>query len=339
MSVYGEALTIIPRERAWLEHLREVDLGLAHITIGIWEDARAALSLVGEWHTFLRENADLAELAESHADIRRIAESGRTAVVLGFQNTAHLDHDVELIGMFRRLGVTVMQLTYNLQNFIGAGYWEEQDSGVSSRFGRVAIAEMNRVGVLIDLSHCGDRTTRDATELSSRPVALTHTNPRELVTGNGYGPGRLATTDAIVEIGRRGGFIGLSPLNSLFSADYRFELSEFLDMITWTVDKVGPEAVGIGSDFAPGFPPTINTWWRYANWSREVAVPYPSTEEYDSFPPWFRGAERYPNLADGLDARGYSEAEILGIVGGNWQRILGASIEPLAASVGKDSDV
>lgn len=326
--MHAEALTIIPRSRAELEHLKEVGLDIAHVTIGMWEDARTSLSLVGEWHTFLRENGDIAALAESREDFDRIRESGRLAVMLGVQNTAILDHDIELIAMFRRLGVTVMQLTYNLQNYIGSGYWEAEDTGVSSRFGRLAIEEMNRVGVLIDLSHCGDRTTLDAIELSSRPVSITHSNPRALVEGNSYGAGRLAATEAIVALGERDGFIGLSPLDSLHSASYRFELDEFLDMIDWTVDLIGVDRVGIGSDFAPGLPQNINTWWRYANWSREVAVPYPTADEYDQFPGWFRGAGRYERLGEGLSSRGYADEDVAKILGVNWYRFAGEAIRP-----------
>lgn len=326
--MHAEALTIIPRSRAELQHLAEVGLDIAHVTIGMWEDARASLSLVGEWHTFLRENDDIAALAESREDFDRIRESGRLAVMLGVQNTAILDHDIELIAMFRKLGVTVMQLTYNLQNYIGSGYWEAEDTGVSSRFGRLAIEEMNRVGVLIDLSHCGDRTTLDAIELSARPVSITHSNPRALVEGNSYGAGRLAATDAVVALGKRGGFIGLSPLDSLNSASYRFELGEFLDVIDWTVDLIGVDFVGIGSDFAPGLPQNINTWWRYANWSREVAVPYPTADEYDQFPGWFRGAGRYERLGEGLASRGYGDEDVAKILGLNWYRFAGEAIRP-----------
>src|SRR6218665_2764469 len=123
-------------------------------------------------------------VAESWEDFDGIRESGRLAVMLGVQNTALIDHDIELIAMFRRLGITVMQLTYNLQNYMGSGYWEAEDTGFSSRFGRLAIEEMNRVGVLIELSPSHDRTTLDAIELSSPPVSITHSNPRELVEGN-----------------------------------------------------------------------------------------------------------------------------------------------------------
>ena len=248
--------------------------------------------------------------------------------MLGVQNTAIIDHVIELIGMFRRLGVTVMQLTYNLQNYIGSGYWETEDTGVSSRFGRLAIEEMNRVGVLIDLSHCGDRTTLDAIELSARPVSITHSNPRELVEGNSYGAGRLASTEAITALGARGGFLGVSPLDSLNSAAYRFELGEFIDVIEWAVDRIGIDQVGIGSDFAPGLPQDINTWWRYANWSREVAVPYPTADEYDQFPGWFRGPGRYERLGDGLAARGYDDEGIAKILGMNWYRFAGDAIRP-----------
>src|SRR5690606_24835397 len=171
----------------------------------VWENSAETLSLIGKWNRIVDENSDLVARATSVEEIREIAASGRTAIVYGFQNTAPVEHDIELFGAYRKLGVCIMQLTYNLQNYIGCGYWEANDTGISSRFGRNAIEEMNRVGIMIDLSHCGDRTTLDAIELSEKPVAITHANPREYVGSPVYGSGRLKTTEAIKALASRKG--------------------------------------------------------------------------------------------------------------------------------------
>ena len=135
-----DALQIPTPERRWFEAWRVGGVSCVHITLAIWEDARQTVSYIGKWRRVLQENSDIVALACTADDIERIAGSGRTAVVFGFQNTAPIEHDIELIGAFHALGVRIMQLTYNLQNYIGSGYWEERDSGISSRFGRTAIA-------------------------------------------------------------------------------------------------------------------------------------------------------------------------------------------------------
>src|SRR5262249_2761599 len=154
--------------------------------------------------------------------------------------------------------------TYNLQNYIGCGYWEEKDTGVSSRFGRKAIEEMNRLGILIDLSHCGERTTLDAIELSARPVSITHANPREYVGKPTFGAGRLKPPDEIKALAGRGGVLGLSPNRNMIKRGADTSLDEFCDMVAWTIDQIGIDAIGLGTDYCPGHPPTIRTWWRYA---------------------------------------------------------------------------
>jgi microsomal dipeptidase-like Zn-dependent dipeptidase len=266
------------------------------------------------------ENQDIAAHAVTSTDIRNIAASGRLAVLWGFQNTAPIEHDIELVGTFKQLGVTVMQLTYNLQNYIGSGYWEETDSGLSSRFGRLVVDEMNQVGVLIDLSHCGDRTSRDAIAASAAPVAMTHTNPREYVGAPPFGAGRLAETAALKEMASRGGVVGLSPLKSLSRAS-DLDIDQFVDMVAWTVDLLGAESVGIGSDYCPGFPSDIVNWWRYGRWSRESVPPSNKAEE-DDFPDWFTQGHWGDSLGARLLDRGFSSGAVDGILGKNWLSLL-----------------
>jgi membrane dipeptidase len=158
--LYGivDALSMPTAERRWFEHWREGGLTCVNTTIAVWENASETLAVLGKWRNVLAHNSDIVAAARSVEEIQAIRASGRTAIVFGFQNTSPIEHDIELFGAFRELGVCIMQLTYNLQNYIGCGYWEENDSGISSRFGRTALKEMNAVGILIDLSHFGVRS-------------------------------------------------------------------------------------------------------------------------------------------------------------------------------------
>src|ERR1700722_13291759 len=234
-----DGLSMPTPERRWFEEWRAGGIACVNTTIALWETAGETLALLGKWRTVVAQNSDLIATATSVNEIKEIAASDRTAIVFSFQNTAPIEHNIELFGAFRDHGVCVMQLTYNLQNFIGCGYWEEKDTGISSLFGRTAIKEMNNVGILIDLSHCGERTTLDAIEMSGRPVAITHANPRDFVGSPVYGARRLKTPEAIKALAARKGVIGLTPNRNMTKNGAATTLEEFGEMIAWLVDLVG----------------------------------------------------------------------------------------------------
>lgn len=330
-GVVVDALTYPTPDARWIHEWRELSLDCVQITVAIWEDARETLRILARWRALLADHSHLAEVATTADQVREIASSGRTAVLFGFQNTAPIEHDIELIGTFRRLGVTVMQLTYNLQNYIGSGYWEDHDSGVSSQFGRTAIAEMNDVGVLIDLSHCGDRTTLEAIDISAAPVAITHSNPREYIRDSPFAAGRLTTLEALQAMAARGGVVGLSPLHSLNTPGQNETVEQFVDMIAWTAERIGVEAIGIGTDHCPGHPKDIPTWWRYARWSRQVAEPYSSSDDHGAFPTWMRPPHRIPVLRSALLSRGFSADEADGVLGENWLRLFAKTFSAKSA--------
>lgn len=318
--------------RRWFEEWRAGKVGCVHVTVAIWENAQQTLEKLALWRNAFAANADIIGLARSGGDIEAIVASGRTAVVLGFQNTAPIEHDIELISTFRDFGVRIMQLTYNLQNYIGTGYWEAHDSGLSSRFGRKAVEEMNRVGVLIDLSHCGERTTLDAIEYSSRPVSITHSNAREYVLNPGFGPGRLKTTEALKALAARKGVLGVCPNRSLIAKGTKATLEEFTELVARTVDLMGIDAVGLGTDYCAGHPASIRTWWRYARWSRDQAE-IPSFAPHEAWQDWFRSPADFANIVEGLAARGFSRVEADKILGGNWLRLFKESFEPAKAEM------
>lgn len=319
-----DGLSMPVPERRWFEEWRDARLACVNTTIAVWENSHETLAALGKWRTVIERNSDLVAAAGSVDEIRRIAASGRTAIVFGFQNTAPIEHDIELFAMFRRLGVCIMQLTYNLQNYIGCGYWEEKDTGISSRFGRKAIEEMNTQGILIDLSHCGDRTTLEAIERSARPVAITHANPREYVGAGVYGAGRLKTTEAIKALAARNGVIGLTPNRNMTRNGAATTLSEFGDMVCWVVERIGVNAVAMGTDYCPGHPNSVRTWWRYARWSRENApAEQMQIAPHEGWSEWMKTQAGLHNVTAELERRGFSAAEIDQIMGGNWLRLFG----------------
>ncbi|TFY98625.1 dipeptidase [Ramlibacter rhizophilus] len=324
-----DGLSMPTPERRWFEQYRGAPLAAVNITISVWENASETMALLGKWRQVLAANQDLVAQATSVEDIEAIRQSGRTALVFGFQNTAPVEHNLDLFGVFRDLGVCIMQLTYNLQNYIGCGYWEEKDTGISSRFGRKALEEMNRLGILIDLSHCGERTTLEAIELSAVPVAITHANPREFVGKGVYGSSRQKTTEAIKALAARKGVIGLSPNRNMTQFGAATTLEQFGDMVAWVADLVGVDAIGLGSDYCPGHTGAVRTWWRYARWSRESAPAEQMTmAPHEGWSDWVKTPAGLHNLIPELDRRGFSLGEIDQMMGGNWMRLFAQTFVP-----------
>lgn len=326
-AVTIDALCIPPPERRYLERWRQGNVSCIHVTVAVWENARETLATLGRWRRFIEANSDIVVQAASGEEIRRAARGGRTAIVFGFQNTSPCEHDIELFGTFRRLGVCIMQLTYNLQNFIGAGYWEEHDSGISSRFGRKAIEEMNRQGILIDLSHCGDRTTLEAIDLSARPVAITHSNPREYVGTPTFGAARLRSIEAMKALAKRGGVVGLSPNPHMTREGSKGTRADFCAMVAWLVERIGVDHVGIGTDYCPGQPATIRDFWRYGTWSREV-VTTPIAPPGEGWPDWFTSTAEFEAIRGGLIEHGFTPADAAKVMGGNFYRLFSEAFEP-----------
>jgi membrane dipeptidase len=324
-----DGLSMPTPERRWFEQYRGAPLACVNTTISVWENASETMALLGKWRHVLAANSDIVAQATSVEEIEAVRRSGRTALVFGFQNTAPVEHNLDLFGVFRDLGVCIMQLTYNLQNYIGCGYWEEKDTGISSRFGRKALAEMNDVGILIDLSHCGERTTLEAIELSEKPVAITHANPREFVGNGVYGSGRQKTTEAIKALARRRGVIGLSPNRNMTKRGAATTLQEFGDMVAWVADLVGVDAIALGSDYCPGHTGAVRTWWRYARWSRESAPAEQMTmAPHEGWSEWVKTPAGLHNLIPELSRRGFNPDEVAQMMGGNWMRLFAETLVP-----------
>ena len=171
-------------------------------TCATWEGFAATVDAIARWRRRLRERSDTIRPALSAEDIRRAKREGRTGIILGFQNASPIENDLDRLEVFAALGVRVIQLTFHERNLLGNGCYERHDDGVSN-FGRDAIAEMNRLGIVIDLSHVGDRTTLETIEASAAPVAITHANCREY-----HRIPRNKTDQAIRAVAAKGGVIG-----------------------------------------------------------------------------------------------------------------------------------
>lgn len=313
--------------RGVLEELRAGGLAAVHVTIAYHELARETLSRIGEWNRRYQVHADLIRPVREISDIRRARDEGRVGIFYGFQNCSPIEDDIDLVEVFRQLGVFVMQLTYNNQSLLGTGCYEEVDSGIT-RFGRQVIAEMNRVGMLVDMSHSAERSTLEAIELSRRPIVISHANPAS------FHPARRNKSDAVLRaLAESGGLLGFSAYPFHLRGGSDCTLADYCDMIARTADLMGIEHIGIGTDLCQQQPAEVLTWMRNGRWARELDYGEGSAEQPDwpTQPDWFRNAADFPQLTRGLLAHGFSEDDIARIMGGNWYRILEDGTQPRSA--------
>lgn len=306
-----DGLQISNWSRSVLEELRTGGVSAVNATCAVWENAADTLRSVGEWLDLVNRNPDLVFLASTGADIETAKQQNRIAVFLGFQNASPFEDDYRYVELFHRLGVRIAQLTYNNQNLIGSGCFEADDAGLT-RYGRVIVEEMNRVGMLIDLSHVGYRTSRDAIEASSVPVSVTHSNPLWF-----FDTPRNKPHDVIQPLVDRGGVIGCC-LYPTVSGGEHVTIENFCTMVARMVDQYGPASVGIGSDCTRGWDQEFVGWLRNGRW--QPTDPQ-NTPTWPLWPDWFNGPLDFPRLTDGLVAAGLTDHTIAAVMGGNWSRL------------------
>ena len=169
-AVVIDGLIIANFTREVFADMRKGGLTAANCTCSVWENFRGSMDNVARWKRLFRDNADLITQVHTTADIQRAKREGRTGIILGWQNLTGIEDQIPFLQVFKDLGVGVMQIAYNTQNLVGCGCYEKNDSGLSE-FGHEVIAEMNRVGILCDLSHVGAKTSEDVILASRKPVA------------------------------------------------------------------------------------------------------------------------------------------------------------------------
>ena len=183
---------------------RKAGLDAVHATIVYHEDFDELLIEIKKWEKLFRENSDLIFLGKNFKDIEIASNENKTAIFFGFQNCSPIEDDINLVKKVYDLGCRFMQLTYNNQSLLATGCYEKIDSGVTN-FGREVIKEMNRVGVVVDMSHSAEKSTFDAIEISEKPIAITHANPSFW-----HAAKRNKSSDLLKTLSDSGGILGLS---------------------------------------------------------------------------------------------------------------------------------
>ncbi|MEM9059716.1 MAG: membrane dipeptidase [Pseudomonadota bacterium] len=312
-----DALQYCNWSREIFEDMRAGGVDAVHATIAYHEDFSEVVHRLKDWDARFREHGDLIIPGRSARDVRKARSVGKTAVYFGFQNPSPIGSDLGMLAICHRLGVRFMQLTYNLQSLCGAGWQEPEDTGLT-RFGREVVAEMNRIGMILDLSHAGEQTTLDAIETSARPVAVTHANPRNWRETNRNVP------DAVISaLAQSGGMLGFSLYPHHLADGSDSTLQAFCEMVARTAEATGPERLGIGSDLCQGQPDSVVQWMRDGRWTfAQSGAVFPKQ------PVWFRSNRDWDGIAAGLYAVGFSKSEVEGLLGDNWLSFWEAGMVP-----------
>lgn len=280
-----------------------------------------ALSYMAGWQGYAGRNPDVFALVGTAADLDRAKADGRAAVIMGIQNAQHFRTAAD-VKTFYELGQRCSQLTYNSQNLIGSGSTERVDGGVSD-FGAAIIKAMNDVGMLIDVSHSGDRTTLDAVALSPKAIAYTHSNCRAI-----SGHPRTKTDEAIRALAAKGGVMGITGVRQFVSRTDPTTIRHFADHIDYVVKLTGVEHVGIGSDAdLYGYDDMRPDQLAALKGAYKDSYAFRDKIDVDGFD----HPRKVFDLTEELIRRRYSDANIKAILGGNFRRLLGDTWKQSAA--------
>ena len=299
-------------DRRVLERLHRGGVTAVNATIAAWHTPAETLEQIAALAAVTVANPDIAMPVRTVDDIAAAKANGRVGLIAGFQDTAPLGDDLGLLETYHELGVRVIQLTYNHANRVGVGCMAPEDGGLTA-FGREVVRKMNRLGILVDVSHCGPRTTLDAIAASTRPIAITHANPRRLLDHP-----RNKSDEAIREVAAHGGIIGAVAFGALLSRTMPATLADYIAVIDDLVALVGIEHVALGPDFMEEMPAEVA--------ARVLqGTPPEIVQQFRSMPPTqdFESVQAMPHVTAALLARGYAPADVQRIMGGNWLRLYG----------------
>lgn len=306
--------------------IKESGIDVFHPAIGISGPKAYAncLAFMASFNGLVAEHPGLVMRIDSAEDFAVLRESGKLGIILGTQNSDHFRRPDD-VTMFYYLGQRVSQLTYNSQNRVGSGSTDRADGGISD-FGERIVTAMNEIGMAIDVSHCGDRTTLDAFELSSRPVLITHSNCRALTPGHP----RCKTDEAIVEMAATGGVMGITSVRNFVTAEEPTTIEDYVDHIDHVVKLVGIDHVGVGTDSdLHGYDDLPEDFYKELKSGYKGSYAFRDKLDIEGLD----HPKKMFDLTEALIRRGYSDDNIRAILGGNFQRVLGEIWSPSSAAV------
>ena len=298
--------------RSVFEDMRRGGITAANCTSSVWENFTETMRNTAKWKTWLRQHADLITQVTTTDDIGRAKTENKTGIILGWQNTSAIEDRLDYLALFHELGLRIVQLTYNTQNLVGCGCYESRDSGLSD-FGRDVLAEMNRLGILCDLSHVGPKTSEDAILASRQRVAYSHCLPAGLKAHP-----RNKSDEQLRLIAERGGFVGVTMFPPFLKKGTAATVDDYVEAIEYVINLCGEDIVGVGTDFTQGYDRAFFDWITHDKGTGRKLVEFGEIVN----PEGMRTIGDFPNLTAAMEKRGWSEARTAKVMGGNWLQLL-----------------
>ena len=307
------------------EQIREGGLDAGHVTIAYHENFRETIQNLEKWNSLFYTYQNLIFQGFEANDILKARQKNKTAIFFGFQNPSPIEDDIRLIEIWHKLGVRFMQLTYNNQSLLASGCYEANDSGLT-RMGIEVIDEMNRLGMIIDMSHSARISTLEVIEASKRPICISHANPEFW-----HPTKRNKSDDVLRELSSSNGMIGFSLYPHHLRNGSDCTLEEFCQMIYTCADLYGIDNIGIGTDLVQDQPDTVVKWMREGRWMKKADYGEGSAamEGFPSMPVFYKDNRDFPVLAKGLLKAGMNEEEANKVLGENWFRFFEKNFNPL----------
>ena len=297
---------------------RKAKLDAIHVTVAYHEDFDEVLKNIKTWNNYFNNFKDLIFPGKNFKDIDKAHRENKTAVFFGFQNCSPIGDNINLVEAIHNLGILFMQLTYNNQSLLATGCYEKIDSGVT-RMGKEVIKEMNRLGIVIDMSHSAEKSTIDAINLSSKPIAITHANPSFWFDSK-----RNKSNVVLKALAESGGMIGHSLYPHHLKNNSNCTLDSFCKMIIDLIELIGIDHIGFGSDLCQDQPDSVVEWMRVGRWTKKIDYGEGSASNsgFPKMPSWFKGNRDWKNILNKLQELGLKQEEIDKIKGLNWYNFL-----------------
>nr|WP_052830632.1 dipeptidase [Gynuella sunshinyii] len=310
-SIIIDGLIIAKWNRELFEDMRKGGLTAANCTVSVWEGFQNTVNNIVAMNQLIEANNDLVSKVKCTADIHQAKSDGKTGIFLGFQNAHAFEDQIGYVQIFKDLGVGIVQMCYNTQNLVGTGCYE-RDGGLSG-FGHEIVAEMNRVGIMCDLSHVGSKTSQEVILASKKPVCYSHCLPSGLKDHP-----RNKSDEELKFIADHGGFIGVTMFAPFLKNGINSTIDDYVEAIAYIVNIAGSDQVGIGTDFTQGHGQEFFEWLTHDKGYARRLTNFGKIVN----PEGIRTVGEFPNLTEALLRKGLSATVVEKIMGKNWVNIL-----------------
>lgn len=307
-----DALVISRWSAPLLKDMQAGGLTAANCTCSIWEGFEDTIKNMAAMRALVRQNPGTAIEVLSPSDIDRAKREGKVGVIYGWQNSTGFGDYLPNIPLFHDLGLRIVQLTYNTANSVGDGCYEKRNGGITD-FGREVIAALNETGILVDLSHVGSQSAKDAIDISNKPVAYTHCCPSALMPHP-----RNKSDEELRYIVDRGGFVGVAAVPHFLPSGVGSTVDDFAAAVRHVLNVVGEDAIGMGTDITQDQPAEWYHWITIDKGYARKLVDFSEAPILGGF----ASLRDYPNIVAALKRAGLPSSVVDKILGLNWRRFL-----------------